>query len=99
MKASEAIKAMLEERNTSQAKLANDMGVTPSAVSGYINGQQVNKVHKPVSITLDTAIEIAGLLGYRVAFVPTNKVPKEAFTVDERTAPPRQRGLKNSDEK
>ncbi|MBR2587574.1 helix-turn-helix transcriptional regulator [Candidatus Saccharibacteria bacterium] len=94
MKSSDAIKAMLAKRNTSQAKLAHDMGVTASAVNGYINGQQVKGVYKPVSITMDTAVEIAAALGYRVAFVPTDKVPASAFVVDERTAPPRQRGLR-----
>jgi transcriptional regulator with XRE-family HTH domain len=94
MKASEAIRGMLEERNTTQAKLAHDMKVTPSAVSGYINGQNVKGVFKPVSITMDTAVEIAAALGYTVAFVPTDKVPAGSFAVDERTAPPRQRGLR-----
>lgn len=84
MKIYEAIGAMLEKRNTTRAKLAFDIGVTPQTVNAYINGvfRDGKKVHK--SVKVDTAVEIAEALGYKLAFVPSDKVPNGAFVIDDR---------------
>lgn len=91
MKINEAISAMLKERSTTARKLAFDLDVTPQTVSGYINGQVKNGVRQPVSIKVDNAVDIAAALGYTLAFVPTDKVPKGAFVIDERATPRRAR--------
>ena len=90
MKINEAIRAMLEARGTTAAKLAFDLGVTPKAVNGYLNGKTAQDgSNRPLSVKADTAVDIAAALGYRLAFVPTDKVPRGAIVVDERATPRR----------
>ena len=90
MKVNEAIRAMLERRGTTAAKLAFDLGVTPQAVNGYLNGKTPSAgCNRPLSVKVDTAVDIAAALGYRLAFVPIDKVPHDALVVDERATPRR----------
>ena len=85
MKINDAIRAMLDSRSYSYSDLASKLGVTVQTVSGYVNGQHVNGVHKYTAVSADTAYEIADALGYRLAFVPdTRKLPEGSIAVDGR---------------
>ena len=102
MKINEAIRKMMEKREFRNVDLADKMEVRPQAIYNYLNGQRVNGVLKPMSVTVDTALEIADALEYRVVLMPwkdtRNLDEDKCFIVDERLSPKRsKRSSKNSE--
>lgn len=109
MKINDAIRKMMEKKSFNNAQLADELEVRPQQVSNYLNGQWVKGVKKPISVTVDTAVDIAYALGYRLVLVPKrtakdleekldNKDERYCFVVDERlTAKRPRRSGKNSE--
>ena len=108
MKINDAIRKMMEKKSFNNAELADKLDVRPQQVSNYLNGQWVKGVKKPISVTVDTAVDIADALDYSLVLVPRktakdlgDKLDKKnepyCFVVDERLTPKRpKRSQRNS---
>lgn len=80
----EIIKAIMEKKNVSNAKMAHRMGIKPTAMWDRLNSSKIKDI--PLA-TLDDMVRV---LDYKVLIVPNeSKCPKDGFEVESPRSEPR----------